>query len=297
MSGRVSGERIPQINAPTGGYGTREYRETPVPSDLRRVIEVAWSFRRSYPDEADSAVERSTPHTILPETGVSLCFASVRDGNGRILDGRLLILGPIRTVRMFDPAPGSEWVGVRLRPEWCADAFGIHPGEVVDAIVEARRAGWKGAGALEERVLRSSDAPGAARILTSAIGDRWSEARPGRLARLAHGALESLRRDGGHRASVSQTAKHLGITSRHLRRVVDASWGGGMKLFHRVRRLQRAASLATGTVAPRWSAIALEAGFYDQAHMIRDFRALTGMTPVDFHASRGAMSDLSNTIA
>jgi AraC-like DNA-binding protein len=36
---------------------------------------------------------------------------------------------------------------------------------------------------------------------------------------------------------------------------------------------------ARGGPRPNWAALALEAGFSDQAHLIRDFRAWAGMSP------------------
>jgi AraC-like DNA-binding protein len=37
-----------------------------------------------------------------------------------------------------------------------------------------------------------------------------------------------------------------------------------------------------GGTAPSWSALAQGCGYYDQSHMIRDFHAFSGMTPVEF---------------
>jgi AraC-like DNA-binding protein len=35
--------------------------------------------------------------------------------------------------------------------------------------------------------------------------------------------------------------------------------------------------------AAPWSELAVEAGYYDQSHVIRDFRRFTGFTPADYH--------------
>ena len=69
------------------------------------------------------------------------------------------------------------------------------------------------------------------------------------------------------------------------------------KVFHWMRRCCDAARLirrtcgeparraAEWTVARcNWSAIGAEAGYADQAHFIREFRALTGVTPVAYAA-------------
>jgi AraC-like DNA-binding protein len=40
--------------------------------------------------------------------------------------------------------------------------------------------------------------------------------------------------------------------------------------------------LAPGQPVADWTALALELGWFDQAHFIRDFRALTGTTPTAY---------------
>jgi AraC-like DNA-binding protein len=52
------------------------------------------------------------------------------------------------------------------------------------------------------------------------------------------------------------------------------------KTFSRVRRFERAVARARGSTAtPDWASVAIECGYFDQSHMIRDFVALSGLTP------------------
>jgi AraC-like DNA-binding protein len=38
--------------------------------------------------------------------------------------------------------------------------------------------------------------------------------------------------------------------------------------------------------APRWARLAVAAGYYDQPHLIREFRSLAGLTPGEVHRER-----------
>jgi methylphosphotriester-DNA--protein-cysteine methyltransferase len=57
--------------------------------------------------------------------------------------------------------------------------------------------------------------------------------------------------------------------------------GMGPKQFARVVRMQRLRSRIKGVARPNWPSAALEAGYYDQAHMIAECRSLTGVTPTE----------------
>ena len=90
---------------------------------------------------------------------------------------------------------------------------------------------------------------------------------------------------------VSDLARTLGVSERNLRRAFDDVLGMGPKVFARLVRFQRAlrasASASQGT-RPDWGAIATGVGYYDQAHLIADFRAVTGTTPTAWLRARAA---------
>jgi transcriptional regulator GlxA family with amidase domain len=85
----------------------------------------------------------------------------------------------------------------------------------------------------------------------------------------------------GRHQTIDRLADQLSWSARRLhRRFVDAC-GDGPKMLQRILRLQRAIRLARAGAHPTMglAGLAREAGFADQAHMNRDFRALTGITP------------------
>jgi AraC-like DNA-binding protein len=79
--------------------------------------------------------------------------------------------------------------------------------------------------------------------------------------------------------SVDALTKLLGTSTRQLRRAFADVVGLSPKQYLRILRFQRARRLAAQSAAPRWSSIASAVGYFDQAHMINDFRALSGQTP------------------
>jgi AraC-like DNA-binding protein len=115
----------------------------------------------------------------------------------------------------------------------------------------------------------------AAAILERAIDERLTLAREPR----AHAALAVHAASRLASASVSEVATALGVSERHLRRVFRDAVGVGPKTFARLQRFRGAVDAARAHQAPSWAAIALDAGYYDQAHLIAEFRTIAGVTP------------------
>ncbi len=85
---------------------------------------------------------------------------------------------------------------------------------------------------------------------------------------------------------IGRLAVEHGLTVRHLERSFQEQVGISPKVFARLARLGRALALGARVPELGWASIALDAGFYDQSHMVREFRALTGETPAGFAALR-----------
>ena len=58
------------------------------------------------------------------------------------------------------------------------------------------------------------------------------------------------------------------------------------KTIARLMRFRRVVDRNPADLSARWTEIALDAGYFDQAHLIRDFRQFAGMTPVEFLRNR-----------
>ena len=82
-------------------------------------------------------------------------------------------------------------------------------------------------------------------------------------------------------ASVDDAADALGFGARRLHRHVTAACGYGPKTLQRILRLQRAIRLA---FTQPFAAVAAATGYADQAHMTREFAALTGLSPTAYLA-------------
>lgn len=118
------------------------------------------------------------------------------------------------------------------------------------------------------------------------------------LGRLAHGftadpvvarAFALLSASEG-RARIGALCDELGVSPRHLSRRFGAQVGLGPKTVARQLRFaalrRRLDTVGAGAAQRSWTELALAAGYFDQAHLIREFRELAGITPSEFVARR-----------
>lgn len=122
-------------------------------------------------------------------------------------------------------------------------------------------------------------------LLDAVLARRLAAARPA-----SPGVLWAWRRlvetHGG--VAVGALAEELGWSRKRIVARFREEIGLPPKAAARLLRFERARALAEASARPDWGRIALEAGYYDQPHLINDFRAVTGRTPATFFQDRSA---------
>lgn len=259
------------------------YREFAPPVDLAPFVDAAWVYAR--PASAGSA--RLPCHRILPELGVSLSFACIRDASGKVLDASLSFQGPIRAIQLFTPGPQVNIEAVRLAPEWSRVLLRADPAEHADRLDPYEFVNRRRGRGLGERLMRTRSSREALQELLREVRELRDSAPRSRANALSHRAATMIRAQSGS-LSLRNVARATGISERHLRRVLHEATGIGAKQFHRIHRLNRAVADADRGERPAWARVATSAGYFDQSHMIREFVAITGESPATLHRERQA---------
>lgn len=183
--------------------------------------------------------------------------------------GDTVLVGPTMKVALPRLATGAHLRGLRFRTEALFVALGL-PGEEIRDLTLPLAA-----------VLPDRDA----RRVTEAVWTgRFPEAlRPRPLDARVRRAVRRLSSGAG----VAAVAGEIDVTERHLRRLLLTHTGIGPKAVGRVGRFQRFLREAE-TRPSSLGTLAAEAGYADQAHLSREVRELTGLTPVALLDERSA---------
>jgi AraC-like DNA-binding protein len=186
--------------------------------------------------------------------------------------------GPIDT----EAPHGNALLGVAFTSRGTFPWLGERMDAFADRIIALADAIGDGAQALRERLLNTSSLEMRFRIV-----ERWLIARlkPRSIVHPAvRWAVDQLAATGG-RVSIEELATKTGFTRKHLGNLFQQQVGLSPKALARVHRFRGALDMLTRAkgVVP-WAALAEQCGFYDQSHLINEFRRFTGFTPTELAA-------------
>lgn len=109
-----------------------------------------------------------------------------------------------------------------------------------------------------------------------------------RLNKLAEHTLKrietSVRLINAGLTDVALLANAVCLSTKQFNRIFSENIGTNPKEFSRIVRFQRALSLLENNQQINLTALACECGYYDQSHMIKDFKVLSGYTPSEYLA-------------
>jgi AraC-like DNA-binding protein len=256
------------------------YREFRPPPQLADGLVCLWSSK---------AVGRKPVHQqhVLPDGCVDIVWVGDREPT---------VAGPA-TRHVFVQLPtGVDIVGLRFQPGSVQSLLGVPAEELLNTTVPLADIWGVSAQDFGDPVREGGSPADKRDRLVRASLRRFAETRS--RDPVVAACVAWLGGNRGRR--VEHLAQLSNLSPRQLQRRFRAAVGYGPKTFQRIVRLQRLLDLSardTGRVEPL-AALALAAGYADQAHMSREVRELTGKSPSSLLTGSGstlAMSELFKT--
>ena len=249
------------------------YEELAPPAELRELVHRIWLLR------GFGAPGRAPFQRVMPDGRAELIFNladpfECRDGDGARVQPRALLVGPNRRAMEIRVTGSVDLVGVRFRPEALSAWLRVRGGELLDR-----------SGALDELSAPLDRTLAEQLEEAEGSGSRLSILRR-HLAR-ASARVAFDRRIGmavdlalaDNRARPAAIASAVGMSYRQLGRLFQERIGFGPKSLIRLGRFQRVLGALEGPGHRSLASVAARAGYFDQAHLARDFRLFAGIAP------------------
>lgn len=244
------------------------YVEHAPPAALREYVECFWTRGAASPPNAG--------HLVIPDGAIDLVMtydAAIATES----PAAAMAVGTMTRPLSVGATEAAAFVGVRFWPGRALPFLGVPACEITDLRVSIGD-------------LAAREARGLATIQHGALAS-WREdleallmrrlASATRVDGTVDAAVGAILRAAGN-LSISALAPALGITRQHLARAFALHVGVSPKTFARVARVRRILAKARVAATVDWTALALDAGFYDQAHLSGEVRELTGRSPTEW---------------
>ena len=248
---------------------------------LADYVEFFGHWRHRGPNYRSRALPRGAVTIVLDVGQRQQLDFYAADGRTRLPVPPALIIGPHSGSYVSDIAADEPVMAIHFRPGGAFPFLGVPLGELEDAGVGLDEIWGRSGHELHERLVEAPSAAAGFGVLEEFLRKRARlsvRRHPGVAA-----AMEAIETDPSRQMA---EIRHLaGLSTKRMIALFRAEVGLAPKAYARVRRLQ-AVLRRLGGGAEGGADIAADTGYFDQAHLAREFRSFTAMTPTQYRRQR-----------
>jgi AraC-like DNA-binding protein len=246
------------------------WEERPVDA-LRPYVAALWIWEGAAPPAS---------YRVLPDGCIDIIFSSTGAENTDA--HRLDVVGTMTRCLVVSRVGVSIVVGARFRPGGAVTFLDCPASEITDASLSLEELWGQDANRLLSRLGECVSISEKLGVFQQALLERIRGAFP-EDERMMYAARRIVADSSC--TNLNNLASDAGLSPRQFRRRFEAEVGVGPKRFGRVIRSQRCLQMVLQR-GGRWADLAYEHGYCDQAHLIRDFKEFTGLSPIQYMATR-----------
>ncbi len=208
---------------------------------------------------------------------------------------RLIFAGQISGPLTLQSGASAGVMGVRFWPAAARALLRLPMHEATDQRLDMTAILGAATSSLIDEVLSANNVAARVSVMEQFLMRRLLQSRP--MDKFAHHhsavmhCVQSLYHSGGE-ISMDRLAYTANLSTRQLERRFLSDVGISPKLLASIFRFRRVFNFMESPApqAARWTAAALSAGYFDQPHMIRDFKRFAGQKPQAFYRSMQGLS-------
>ena len=248
---------------------------------LCEFVEVLWYYEGP---ARPHAFER-----IMPDGSVEMVI-NLREDRLRVYERQApklayttrgcLISGPRSEYFVIDTQQQLATVGVHFKPGGAFPFLAMPATEIQDLQVSLDAIWGRAASDMREELLEAEGVDAKFDVLTRHLN------RHARSLQRHPAVAYALAEFKSGSRSVGSVTEDIGLSPKRFIQVFQDEVGLKPKLFCRVRRFQQVLHAIGLGQEIDWADVAIDCGYFDQAHFIHDFRAFSGLNPSEYVARR-----------
>ena len=174
----------------------------------------------------------------------------------------------------------SDLMAVRLRPAGAYAFFGMPMDELSNDVIDLDQLSKTAFTTTHARLLETGSRTERFALLENLVRQRV--AKEIRVRPFIRWATTQIERTHGA-VRILDLCHELGVSRKHLNQWFQRQVGLAPKQYAGVARFQQLVARITRTAAVDWSELAQSCGYYDQAHLVHDCHAFSGLAPGKLH--------------
>lgn len=237
--------------------------------------------------------EAPQKQTIVPDGCMEMIFhygdlylQYMEDGS-RIVQPRCFLIGQLTRPLEIEPTGVTGIFSTRFHPGGFLPFATLPIKEMENTAVALEKLFGREGQELEQKILSSTETSERIKWVEAFLLRRLTDTET--IDRIVKATVEILLTANGQ-LSVEELSRQTNINRRQLERKFSAAIGLSPKQLSKTIRLQAALKMLLNRKFTNLTALAYEGEYYDQAHFIKDFRELTGLTPKEFYGDQLKMS-------
>lgn len=248
--------------------------------EVAHLVKCVWNY------SADTTEIEGRPERIVPDGNPELVIHyghpfSEYTGAIKEEQPRGFLMGQMTRPLALDPSKGAPGiVGVRFWPAGTRAMIGAAMSEFTDERLALDDAVPGATARLVDQIASAPDARVRCEILQDFVADVAAANARYQDAAVNHWVRRILNVNG--KMSIASLARDSDISSRQLERRFRTQIGIPPRLFANVVRFRSVFDSLSGASKPDWVGMAINAGYFDQSHMIKDFHRFLGCSPSEF---------------
>jgi len=253
----------------------------------RKPLRVLSEYLECFWFASSAAAPGGVPDRVVPDGCIEWIFhleapfKRLSQANAWETQPRSFVVGELTRFILLQPTGPVATMGVRFRPGGAYRFLPFPVALLTDSFVPTNNIWGRLGDDLEAAVLSARSHQHRQHAIETFLLSRLIASEP---RRRFDAAIREVMRTRGQ-VRVQQLATTVGCSTRQLEREFRAGAGLSPKALTRIIRFQEVLRVVGEDALRQWVNIALDCGFADQPHLVRDFRNLSGQSPTERHAS------------
>ncbi len=249
------------------------YIRQPPPVALRDSVDHLWCIADGPTYSAERILPTGTTELVI---NLSADVITITNHHGAQRFSGIAVCGPYTRAFDIDAREYTAMVGVHFKPGGARTVLGVPTRDLHGSHVDLEALWNRAAADLRSQVCESNSVTQRLALVEHELLRR-SDGDCG-LTREVAFAVRAL--SAGRQPSIESVVREVGLSHRRLVQLFTTQVGMPPKRFARLQRFRRAHdAISSALFPPHWSTFAVEHGYADQSHMIREFQEFSGMTP------------------